>query len=96
MMNRRLVMTEIPGSEKTILCGMLIVAVDFIGPKAETAKAFGVETNARSNIAAGADYKTNVPKVFACGDCHMGQSLVVKAMVDGRDCAKAVNAFLKA
>ena len=94
--NRRLTMTEIPGSEQTIPCGLLIVAAGFIGPKAETAKAFGVETNARSNIAAGADYQTNVPKVFACGDCHTGQSLVVKAMVDGRECAKAVDAFLKA
>ena len=94
--NRRLTMTEIPGSEQTVPCGLLIVAAGFIGPKAETAKAFGVETNARSNIAAGADYKTNVPKVFACGDCHTGQSLVVKAMVDGRECAKAVDAFLKA
>ena len=93
--NRRLVMTEIPGSEMTLPCGLLVVAAGFIGPKAETAKAFGVETNARSNIAAGADYKTNVPKIFACGDCHTGQSLVVKAMVDGRECAKAVDAFLK-
>ena len=93
--NRRLTMTEIPGSEQTIPCGLIIVAAGFIGPKAETAKAFGVETTPRSNIAAGADYKTNVPKVFACGDCHTGQSLVVKAMVDGRECAKAVDAFLR-
>ena len=94
--NRRLTMTEIPGSEMTLPCGLLIVAAGFIGPRAETAKAFGVETNARSNIAAGADYQTNVPKIFACGDCHTGQSLVVKAMVDGRECAKAVDVFLKA
>lgn len=93
--NRRLVMTEIPGSEQTIPCGLLIVAAGFIGPRAETAKAFGVETTPRSNIAAGADYRTNVPKIFACGDCHTGQSLVVKAMVDGRECAKAVDAFLR-
>lgn len=93
--NRRLVMTEIPGSEQTIPCGLLIVAAGFIGPKAETAKAFGVDTTPRSNIAAGADYATNVPKIFACGDCHTGQSLVVKAMVDGRECAKAVDAFLR-
>lgn len=94
--NRRLVMTEIPGSEQTLPCGLLIVAAGFIGPKAETAQAFGVETNPRSNIAAGSDYATSVSKIFACGDCRTGQSLVVKSMVDGRECAKAVDAFLKA
>ena len=90
--NRRLTMKEIPGSEETLPCGILIVAAGFIGPKAETAKAFGVETDRRSNIGG---YATNVPKVFACGDCHTGQSLVVKAMVDGRECAKAVDEFLR-
>ena len=90
--NRRLVMTEIPGSEMELPCGLLIVAAGFIGPKAETAKAFGVDTDGRSNIKG---YATNVPKIFACGDCHTGQSLVVKAMVDGRECAKAVDAFLR-
>lgn len=90
--NRRLVMKEIPGSEETLPCGMIVVAAGFIGPKADTAKAFGVETDARSNIKG---YATSASKVFACGDCHTGQSLVVKAMVDGRECAKAVCEFLK-
>jgi glutamate synthase (NADPH/NADH) small chain len=89
---RRLVMTEIPGTEQTLPCGLLVIAAGFLGPKAETAKAFGVETDGRSNILG---FQTNVPKVFACGDCHTGQSLVVKAMVEGRECAKAVDAFLK-
>jgi glutamate synthase (NADPH/NADH) small chain len=90
--NRRLIMTEIPGSEETLPCGLLVIAAGFIGPKAETAKAFGVQTDGRSNLLG---YQTNVEKIFACGDCHTGQSLVVKAMVDGRECAKAVDAFLK-
>ncbi|MDD6023500.1 MAG: FAD-dependent oxidoreductase [Oscillospiraceae bacterium] len=89
--NRRLTMVEIPGSEKVLPCGILIVAAGFIGPEAETAAAFGVETDGRSNILG---YKTNAEKIFACGDCHTGQSLVVKAMVDGRKCAEAVDAFL--
>ena len=93
--DRRLVMKEIPGSEQTLPCGLLVIAAGFLGPKAETAEAFGVETTPRSNIAAGKDFKTNVEKIFACGDCHTGQSLVVKAMVEGRECAKAVDAFLK-
>jgi len=88
---RRLCMTEIPGSEETIPCGLIVIAAGFLGPKRETAQAFGVETNARSNING---YATNVPKVFACGDCRTGQSLVVKAMVDGRECAKTVLEFL--
>ena len=91
---RRLTLTEIPGSEKKLPCEMLIVAAGFVGPKAELAKAFGVETNARTNIAANG-FTTNVPGVYACGDCRTGQSLVVKAMVDGRNCADAVAETLK-
>lgn len=93
--SRRLIMKEIPGSEKTLPCNILIVAAGFIGPDPKIAEKFGVDTTSRSNIVAGADYRTNVEKVFACGDCRTGQSLVVKAMVDGRECAKAVNAYLK-
>ena len=58
------------------------------------ADSFAVETDARSNIKT-EHYRTNIDKVFACGDCRSGQSLVVKAMVDGRDCAKAVEDYLK-
>ena len=88
--NRRLVMKEIAGSEKVIPCGLLVIAAGFIGPETEN---LGVKTNARTNIDT-ADYKTSSDKVFACGDCRTGQSLVVKAMVDGRECAKAVCEFL--
>ena len=91
--SRRLVMTEIPGSERTLPCGILVIAAGFLGPKAETAAAFGVDTTARSNIA-DTGYQTSAEKIFACGDCRTGQSLVVKAMVDGRDCADAVDAYL--
>ena len=73
---------------------MLIVAAGFIGPRAELAQAFGVDTTDRTNIAT-QGYATSVAKVFACGDCRTGQSLVVKAMVDGRDCADAVDAALR-
>lgn len=89
--NRRLVMKEILGSEERIPCQLLIVAAGFIGPKAEH---LGLETTSRTNIAA-ENYQTSMDKVFACGDCRTGQSLVVKAMVDGRECAKAVDEFLK-
>ena len=92
--NRRLTLTEIPGSEEVIPCGLLVIAAGFIGPEAKTAERFGVETTPRSNIA-DKGYQTSVEKIFACGDCRTGQSLVVKAMVDGRACAKAVDAYLK-
>jgi glutamate synthase (NADPH/NADH) small chain len=90
----RLNMVEIPGSEKTLPCGLLIIAAGFLGPKAYVAESFGVDTTPRSNIAADG-YKTNVEKVFACGDCRTGQSLVVKAMAEGRNCAEAVDEYLR-
>ena len=89
----RMTLTEIPGSEEILPCGLLVIAAGFLGPKAEVAKTFGVDTTPRSNIA-DHNYATNVSGLFACGDCRTGQSLVVKAMVDGRECAKAVDAFL--
>ncbi len=89
--NRRLVMKEIPGSEEILPCGLLIIAAGFTGPRAEN---LGVATNARTNIDA-PGYAASIEKVFACGDCRTGQSLVVKAMVDGRECARAVVEFLK-
>lgn len=88
----RLTMKELPGTERTIPCDMLVVAAGFLGPCAYVAESFGVETDGRSNISG---YVTNAAKVFACGDCRTGQSLVVKAMVDGRECADAVCEFLK-
>ena len=92
--NRRLTLTEIPGSEEVIPCGLLVIAAGFMGPEVGIAERFGVETTPRSNIA-DKGYQTSVEKIFACGDCRTGQSLVVKAMVDGRECAKAVDAYLK-
>ena len=92
--NRRLTLTEIPGREEVIPCGLLVIAAGFMGPEAGIAERFGVETTPRSNIA-DKGYQTSVEKIFACGDCRTGQSLVVKAMVDGRECAKAVDAYLK-
>ena len=92
--NRRLRMQEIPGSEETIPCGLLVIAAGFLGPQADTAEAFGIAVDARSNFAAPA-YAASVPGVFACGDCRTGQSLVVKAMVDGQRCAAAVDAYLQ-
>ena len=91
----RLEMVEVPGTEETLPCELLIVAAGFLGPETYVPEAFGAELNARGNIAT-EQYRTAQPDVFACGDCRTGQSLVVKAMVDGRECARAVDRYLKA
>lgn len=88
--NRRLVMKEIPGTEQVLPCGLLVIAAGFMGPDLGDLE---VKTNARTNIET-AGYLAGA-NVFACGDCRTGQSLVVKAMVDGRECGKAVHEFLK-
>lgn len=89
----RLKMEEIPGTEKELPCDLLIIAAGFIGPEAYIAKDFSADQDARSNIKT-EHYRTNIDKLFACGDCRTGQSLVVKAMVDGRECAKAIHEYL--
>ena len=91
--NFRLTMVEKAGSEQTIPCDLLIVAAGFIGPEGYVAEAFGLNTTERTNLAA--EGFAAADKIFVCGDCRTGQSLVVKAMVDGRDCADAVDSYLK-
>ena len=90
---RRLTMQEVAETEKTLPCQLLVVAAGFLGPCGYVAEAFGVDTDARSDMVTDG-YATKAAKVYACGDCRTGQSLVVKAMADGRDCAKAVDEAL--
>lgn len=89
----RIQMSEIAGTEKEIPCELLLIAAGFIGPNPDIAKAFGIDTTDRSNFATD-NYATSKDGIFACGDCRSGQSLVVKAMVEGRDCAKVVDKYL--
>jgi glutamate synthase (NADPH/NADH) small chain len=91
-------MQEVPGSEKDYPCDLVLLAMGFVSPVASVLEAFGVERDARGNAraateAAGA-YKTNVDKVFAAGDMRRGQSLVVWAIREGRQAARAVDTFL--
>ena len=90
----RFQLEEIPGSEETLPCQLLVIAAGFAGPCPKLAQHFGLETDPRTNFAT-QSYATGVEKVFACGDCRTGQSLVVKAMADGRDCAQAVDQYLR-
>lgn len=91
----RMNMKEIEGSEYTVECDIVLIAAGFLGAQKYVADAFGVELNARSNVATEPDaHKTNVDKVYVCGDMHRGQSLVVWAIREGRDAAREVDAYL--
>ena len=89
-------MVEIPGSEFEMRADLVLLAMGFTGPgSARMLEEFGVERDARSNVKASTDdYRTSVPKLFAAGDMRRGQSLVVWAIREGRQCARAVDEFL--
>ncbi len=91
-------MTEVPHSEFTIQADLVLLAMGFVSPVQKLLDVFGVEKDARGNAKAsteGADsYKTSKAKVFAAGDVRRGQSLVVWAIREGRQAAKAVDEFL--
>lgn len=91
----RLVMKEIDGSEYEVETDLVLIAAGFTGAQSYITKAFGVSTDARTNVAsAEGTHKTNVDGVFVCGDMHIGQSLVVRAIREGRDAAKEVDESL--
>ena len=88
-------MSEVEGSEQTIPCELCLIAAGFTGCQSYIAEAFGVELNARTNVNTEAGgFATNAEKVFTAGDMHIGQSLVVRAIREGRDCAAAVDKYL--
>jgi glutamate synthase (NADPH) small chain len=89
---------EIPGSEAVIPADLVLLAMGFVSPLQSLLDEFGVQKDARGNAKAPTDgegaYVTSVPKVFAAGDVRRGQSLVVWAIREGRQCARAVDEFL--
>ncbi len=91
-------MVEIPGTEKTHKADMVFLAMGFVSPVASVIDAFGIDKDNRGNAKAHTEftggYATNVPKVFAAGDMRRGQSLVVWAIREGRQAARAVDEFL--
>ena len=91
-------MSEVAGSEFTIKADLVLLAMGFVSPMQNVLEAFGVEKDARGNAKATTDgtgcYKTNKDKVFAAGDMRRGQSLVVWAIREGRQAARAVDEFL--
>lgn len=93
--NGGMVPAEVAGSEKVYDADLVLLAMGFLGPEQALLQKLNVQTDARSNVDApyGA-FNTSVSKVFACGDVRRGQSLVVWAINEGRECAKAVDEFL--
>jgi glutamate synthase (NADPH/NADH) small chain len=89
-------MSVIPGSEFTLPADLVLLAMGFVGPRrAGLLEEAGVEFDPRGNVKANMlDYRSSAPKVFACGDMRRGQSLVVWAIREGRQCARAVDEFL--
>jgi glutamate synthase (NADPH/NADH) small chain len=91
-------MQEVPNSEFEMKADLVLLAMGFVSPVAQVLEAFGVDKDARGNAKAttegAACYQTTAPKVFAAGDIRRGQSLVVWAIREGRQCARAVDEFL--
>ena len=88
-------MQEVEGSEQIIDADIVLIAAGFLGSQSYVTESFGVEVNARTNVATEeGKFQTNIEKVFTAGDMHRGQSLVVWAIREGRDAAKAVDEYL--
>jgi glutamate synthase (NADPH/NADH) small chain len=92
----RFVMHEIPGSGFTLKADLVLLAMGFVGPvKPGMVEQSGAALDARGNVRANTiDYRASVPKLFAAGDMRRGQSLVVWAIREGRQCARAIDEFL--
>jgi glutamate synthase (NADPH/NADH) small chain len=91
-------LVKVPGTEKTYPADMVFLAMGFVNPVTTILDAFGVDKDNRGNAKASTEftggYATNVAKVFAAGDMRRGQSLVVWAIREGRQAARAVDEFL--
>ncbi|MBI1892250.1 MAG: glutamate synthase subunit beta [Burkholderiales bacterium] len=91
-------MQEVPDSEFELKADLVLLAMGFVSPVQQVLDAFGVDKDARGNAKATTDgdgcYQTSMKKVFAAGDMRRGQSLVVWAIREGRQCARAVDEYL--
>ncbi|MFY7700408.1 MAG: glutamate synthase subunit beta [Burkholderiaceae bacterium] len=91
-------MIEVPGSEKILKADLVLLAMGFVSPIGSILETFGIDKDSRGNAKAATEgtrsYMTNVQKVFTAGDMRRGQSLVVWAIREGRQAARAVDEFL--
>jgi glutamate synthase (NADPH/NADH) small chain len=92
----RFVMQEVPDSTFTLKADLVLLAMGFLGPRRlGMIEQSGVEIDPRGNVRANTvDYRTSISKIFAAGDMRRGQSLVVWAIREGRQCARAIDEFL--
>lgn len=91
----RRTMNEIEGSEEILPCELCLIAAGFLGCQQYIADAFGVSLDQRSNVkTAPGKHSTDIEKVFTAGDMHIGQSLVVRAIREGRDAAAEMDEYL--
>jgi len=93
--NGQMKMKEVPGSERTLPCDLVLLALGFLGPEGPLAEQFGVKME-RGNFKASfgreeSSFRTSNPKVFAAGDCRRGQSLVVWGIAEGREASVAIH-----
>lgn len=88
-------MEQIPGSEFEMNADLVLLAMGFVGPeKGPLLSGLGVELTERGNVKVDPNFATSAPSVFSCGDMRRGQSLVVWAIWEGRECARGVDAYL--
>jgi glutamate synthase (NADPH/NADH) small chain len=93
--NGQFVPKNIPGSEKIMPAELVLLAMGFLGPEQPLLDSLGIARDARTNISAEHEkYTTNIPGVFAAGDCRRGQSLVVWAFNEGRGAARECDRYL--
>jgi len=93
--NGRMIMRELPGTEKEWPADLVFLAMGFLGPeKPGLLSELGVALDGRGNVVTDGAKQTSVPKVFAAGDMSRGQSLIVWAIAEGRDAARGVDKFL--
>ncbi|MEY2835921.1 MAG: hypothetical protein RLZZ557_1583, partial [Bacteroidota bacterium] len=87
---------EVPGSEQEIPCDLVLLAMGFVSPQQKgMLEELDIELDERGNVKASEkEFKTNIAKIFSCGDMRRGQSLVVWAISEGRECARKVDEFL--
>ena len=87
-------MREVPGTEREWNCDLAILALGFLGPETHSiVKQYGCELDGRGNVKL-SDWMSSTPGFFAAGDAQRGQSLIVWAISDGRECARAVDLWL--
>jgi glutamate synthase (NADPH/NADH) small chain len=91
----RTTLVDVPGTETRVEVDVLLLAMGFVGPDLSgLAAELGVELDARGNVKVDASFKTSAPKVWAAGDAMRGASLIVWAIADGREAARAVDMAL--